>query len=464
MRSRRAALRGPLSAAAGLLLDGCTGGGPALAARVPVTPLHPACPDVAPTSPELPAIPAVPDTLDALLRGAPPRSVGAPSEPLFPSFLMGGFEGSNHRRDGAHLDLTASTRHDRFAELDYRRLVSVGMRACRDDVSWPVTERRPGVYDFSRAIAMARAAERAGMTVSWNLMHYGWPEDLDIFSSAFPGRFARYARAFARTFLDEGLAKPGMVLSLVNEISFFAWAGGDVAMLNPYQRERSGPLKFQLVRAVIEAAHAVRELLPSVRLLHVDPLMHVAPRTSRRKEGETARDLHLYQYQAIDMVTGRTWETQLGGSPDLIDVIGVNYYRNNQRFLDGEFIEGNDARYRPLSALLLEVFHRYGKPILIAETGAEGDDRAPWLRYVSLEAATAMRAGCPLHALTWYPIVNHPGWVDDRHIHNGLWDYADDAGGRVRYEPLADELERCTGALNELSERCVLGRSDGAVP
>jgi beta-glucosidase/6-phospho-beta-glucosidase/beta-galactosidase len=295
-------------------------------------------------------------------------------------------------------------------------------------------------------------------------MHYGWPEDLDIFSSAFPGRFARYAKAFLRTFVDEGLAEPAMVLSLVNEISFFAWAGGDVAMLNPFRREQSGPLKFQLVRAVIEGAHAVREVLPSVRLLHVDPLMHVAPRTSRRKEGETARDLHVYQYQAIDMVTGRTWQTQLGGSPDLIDVIGVNYYRNNQRFLDGEFIEGHDARYRPLSELLLEVHRRYGKPMLVAETGAEDDDRVPWMRYASFEVARAMRAGCPLHGLTWYPIVNHPGWADDRHIHNGLWDYADDAGARARYEPLAEEIVRSTSTLGELSERYVLGRADGAAP
>ena len=41
-----------------------------------------------------------------------------------------------------------------------------------------------------------------------------------------------------------------------------------------------------------------------------------------------------------------------------------------------------------------------------------------------------------------YPIVNHPGWVDDRHCHNGLWDYADENGVREIYEPLAMELAR----------------------
>jgi hypothetical protein len=52
-----------------------------------------------------------------------------------------------------------------------------------------------------------------------------------------------------------------------------------------------------------------------------------------------------------------------------------------------------------------------------------------------------MREGVPVHGLCWYPIMNHPGWEDDRHCHNGLWDYADSSGVREIYEPLARELE-----------------------
>jgi hypothetical protein len=46
----------------------------------------------------------------------------------------------------------------------------------------------------------------------------------------------------------------------------------------------------------------------------------------------------------------------------------------------------------------------------------------------------------PLHGLCMYPIVNHPGWDDDRHCYNGLWDYPDTSGARDIYEPLAREL------------------------
>ena len=51
-----------------------------------------------------------------------------------------------------------------------------------------------------------------------------------------------------------------------------------------------------------------------------------------------------------------------------------------------------------------------------------------------------MKAGVQMEGICLYPIVNHPGWVDDRHCYNGLWDYADKDGNREIYEPLALEL------------------------
>jgi hypothetical protein len=46
-----------------------------------------------------------------------------------------------------------------------------------------------------------------------------------------------------------------------------------------------------------------------------------------------------------------------------------------------------------------------------------------------------------VHGICLYPIVNHPGWDDDRHCYNGLWDYPDAHGAREIYEPLARELD-----------------------
>jgi hypothetical protein len=104
---------------------------------------------------------------------------------------------------------------------------------------------------------MLRAAEAAGTQVAWDLCHYGWPDGLDVFSAAFVDRLARYAAAFARLHLEETGRAP--VVCPVNEISFLAWAGGDMARMNPWARGRGHELKRQLARAAIAATHAVRE-------------------------------------------------------------------------------------------------------------------------------------------------------------------------------------------------------------
>ena len=179
----------------------------------------------------------------------------SPQQPfaqLFQSFLLGGFECSTHRRcDGVRLDVLATTEHDRRAAADYRLLQRHGIRTARDGLRWHLVERQPGRYDWSSFTPMARAAHDTGTQVIWDLLHYGWPDGIDIWSAAFVDRFAAFARAAAQVWRDTTDAVP--FWTPVNEISFFAWAGGDVACMNPCERGRSGELKDQLVRAAVAA-------------------------------------------------------------------------------------------------------------------------------------------------------------------------------------------------------------------
>jgi hypothetical protein len=57
------------------------------------------------------------------------------------------------------------------------------------------------------------------------------------------------------------------------------------------------------------------------------------------------------------------------------------------------------------------------------------------------QTTIAASNGVDINGVCLYPIVNHPGWADDRHCHNGLWDYTDDSGHREIFEPLAAEIE-----------------------
>ena len=359
----------------------------------------------------------------------------------FTSFFLGGFECSTHRlRNGRRLDIIAATGHDRHAALDYERLRSIGISSARDGVRWHLIEQTPYRYDFSSLLPMVRAARDHGVNICWDLCHYGWPDDLDIFSSEFIDRFAAFARATAEVIQSEVNQVPYFVP--MNEISFLAWGGGEVGYLNPFGRNRGSELKRQLIRAVVAAIESIRDVVPFARFVHVDPLVHVVP-----NENSTPSDLMAiegYNRAVFDgwaMIAGQL-HPELGGRPDYIDILGANYYVHNQWVDEGPVLHRSDVRYKPLAQLLSELHQRFQKPIFLAETGIEDHVRAEWLHYVCKEIRNAREAGVPVGGICLYPILNHPGWDDERHCHNGLWDYCNEFGCREVYKPLALELKQ----------------------
>ncbi len=369
------------------------------------------------------------------------------SEPLFDSVFLGGFECSCHRlADGRRLDLARTTRHHELAADDYARLREAGIRACRDGVSWVDAERHVGIYDLSSCEPMLDAAEANGIRVVWDLMHFGWPDDVDVFAADFAPRFARYAQAVARHIFDRSSSPP--VFAPINEMSFLAWAAGDVRFMYPFEAARGVELKVQLVRATIAAVDAIRAVAPEARFLQPEPVIHIVPDEAHPKTWRRVESDNLLQYQAWDMLSGRVWPA-LGGGPQYLDIVGVNFYPDNQFMLDGTTIRSGDPRYRPFRDMLLDVWSRYGRPMIVSETGSEGEARAPWLKYVCDESVAAMEAGCELHGITLYPIVSHPGWGDERNCHNGLWDYAHSTDERRPYAPLAEEIRRQSRRLAE---------------
>src|SRR5581483_11403588 len=215
---------------------------------------------------------------------------------LFRSFFLGGFECSTHRlRSGKRLDLLRSTRHDELACSDYRLLQRHGIRTARDGFRWPVIEASAGRYDFSSAVPMLQAARDADQQVIWDLWHYGWPDDLDIFSAAFVTRFAAFASEAVKRiseFTDAPLVSP------INEISFFSWAGGEGGIFNPFALHRGDDMKRQLVRATVEGIDAMRRVNPKVRTFQVDPIINVVPRSSRPQDVADAEGYRQSQFVA----------------------------------------------------------------------------------------------------------------------------------------------------------------------
>ena len=373
------------------------------------------------------------------IHGFAEQEIGLQGKCGFRSFFLGGFECSSHYQEAARrLDLVASTCHDVLVDRDYAVLAERGIQTCRDGLRWHLIEKVAGDYDFSSVLPMLRAARQTRMQVIWDLCHYGWPDGLDVFSAEWVRRFASFSAAAARVISHETDGIP--YLCPMNEISFFSWAGAEAGIIGPFEKGRGLELKKQLVRATIESIEAVRNEIPNARFVQVDPVINIV--TDPGAPPDVRAEARAYcnaQFQAWDMLQGRV-APELGGSPKYLDIIGCNYYVHNQWVYGGKFIERTDRRYRPLWRLLTDVWERYRRPLFIAETGIEDERRPEWLRYVCDEVATAILNGVPVGGVCLYPIVNHPGWVDDRHCHNGMWDYCNETGHRELYSPLADEL------------------------
>ena len=274
---------------------------------------------------------------------------------------------------------------------------------------------------------MLAAARESGMQVVWDLCHYGLPHDVDIWSADFVDRYAAFAGAAAWIVRQESNAVP--VWCPMNETSFWAWAGGDQGWLFPHAKGRGNELKRQLVRATLAAMGAVRRVDPRARFLHAEPLIYITAHPNRPEHRELAEAYRLAQYQVWDMLRG-SLAPELGGAPEYLDIIGVNYYFNNQWVHEFETMGMGHRLYRPLHELLSEVHARYGRPLTISETGAEGANGPGWLRYIGAEVRTALRRGIPLEGVCIYPVMDYPGWDNARHCSCGLIQLTDDYTAR----------------------------------
>ena len=145
-------------------------------------------------------------------------------------------------------------------------------------------------------------------------------------------------------------------------------------------------------------------------------------------------------FEAYDWIIGLA-EPELGGDPSLVDVIGLNFYPHNQWYFEGPTIPMGHHEYRPLADMLVEMAERYGKPIFLSETGAEGIGQAVLAALCLQRGARGDGARRGHRGICWYPITAYPGWDNRRHAETGLLSTIIADGSRHVDEPLLAEFE-----------------------
>lgn len=371
---------------------------------------------------------------------------------------MGGFEGADHLDPvGRPLDMAHAHGHMDQLEADYARAAGAGLRTVRESIGWRLCETAPGVFDLSRPLRMARCARRQGVQILWTLMHYGTPPDVDLREDAVIERFAAFAAAVAGVLGQESDEPP--VYTLVNEISFLSWAVSHTNLLGAYQqapgdavqstRSSGYEVKRRLVRATLAATDAVRRIDARARFLQVEPLVHVVAPDEKPELAQLAEQVASYQWQAWDLLAGKA-EPGLGGSSDMLDLLGINHYHSGQWEVETErrlWWHARDPRRRGLDELLHDAWRRYRRPMLLSETSHVGAGRGPWLSDVASQVEQARAEGVPVLGVCLYPLVDRPDWNDAAAWHHsGLWDVAPQQQGahthlqRVLHRPYARML------------------------
>jgi hypothetical protein len=379
-----------------------------------------------------------------------------PSNP-FRSFWMAGFECTDQQNAwGNRVDFLTLTGHLQCLDEDYERLKPFGIRTVREGIRWSQVEKRAYQYDWSTVEYLLQRGQAQGIQQVWDLCHFGYPDDLTPLHPLFARRFAALCRAFV-TFYRDRYPDEELIVTPINEVSFMSWLGGDVRGTVPYCTRQGWEVKVGLMRAYIEGVAALRELDPGIRILTTEPLVSIVPRNGatshQRREAALA---HRNQFQSVDMLAGKL-NPELGGRPEYLDLLGFNFYFNNQWVLQPYQTIGwadvpPDPRWRPLHELLLQAYRRYRRPLVLTETSHPGLDRPKWIQHVARECAEAIRRKVPLWGVCLYPIVDRPDWDHLTPWHrSGLWDAEENPGEiprRILYEPYAEALREAQGLVN----------------
>jgi beta-glucosidase/6-phospho-beta-glucosidase/beta-galactosidase len=376
---------------------------------------------------------------------------------LFKSFWMAGYECSDKLNAfGNRVDFLSITNHINLIDEDYKNLRRFNIATVREGIRWSKVETKPYQYNWTGVAYMIEAAKRNSIQQVWDLCHFGFPDDLTPLHPMFARRFAALCKSFVQ-FYRSVSPDDDLIIIPINEVSFLSWLGGEACGTSPYCKGYGWEVKYRLMKAYIEGIEAVKNEDDSVRILSSEPLINVVPPLNATYgEIEAAALQHEYQFQVTDILCGRICP-ELRGKPEYIDMIGLNYYYNNQGIHNTtDYLIWKDVlpdkRWKPLHVLIDEVYTRYNKPIAITETSHPKEDRPLWIEMIGKECEAVLKAGIPLKGICIYPVIDRPDWDDLITWHrSGIWDIeADDEGllQRVLNIPFAEALKRVQVTLD----------------
>ncbi|MFT4285052.1 MAG: family 1 glycosylhydrolase [Protaetiibacter sp.] len=330
------------------------------------------------------------------------------------------------------LDEHVLTEHDLRREDDLRLAAGLGARGLRYGVGWPLAHPAPGVFAWEALDAAVADAERLGIRLVADLVHYGTPAWLaDSFADPrYPDAIAEFAGAFAARYA-------GRVehITPLNEPITTASFCGLRGVWPPRLTGWEGWVRVAvpIAEGMARATRAIRAAAPATRVVHVEASTHVD--SGHEEFAAEAELLRGIGWLPTDLLLGRVdarhplhaWLLEHGADPDALarlrkepappDLIGVNYYPDlTPRTLvaaEGGAVQlAYDGGVAGLRAVLTAFAERYGLPLAVTETSIEGDDeqRTRWLADSAAEVRALVAEGLDVRGYTWWPLLDFVDW------------------------------------------------------
>jgi hypothetical protein len=306
--------------------------------------------------------------------------------------IRGGTPGWEYELDFHQLEISG---HAEQLESDYRLMrEEFGLTLFRDGAWLARTFPRPGEFDWSHLDRLAKVSDRQ---VYLSLCHYEWLpwiEEEDVWTGRVVEAMALFSSEVARRYRGCFAGYLPVV-----EIGYWTAMMTDWARWWPARRDRPASSWWKLYavtgRMMVAMAQAVREADPEAVIALSEPwAWH--PDVPLEDQG---RPFNTLLGRPDPVAACETGTDDWGGNPNLLQVVGLNFYNN----------WGVDQGW-PLSRLLLEARRQYpDKRILMGETGnchfSHCNTVVDWLRLIDEQVEEANRQGARIEAVTWAPVL-----------------------------------------------------------
>ena len=330
------------------------------------------------------------------------------------------------------LDEYELTRHYEHWREDLALAASLGATQIRYGFPWYRLNPAEGRWDWSWTDEVVEEANRLGLGLIIDLVHYGTPTWLagSFTDPRYPDAVAAYAGEVARRYAGRIAG-----ITPLNEPLVTASFVGLRGIWPPHETGQEGWARVvvSLAEGIQHSIHAIRAAAPQTRIVHVEAT-HVWRTGNPALEAE--RELLDHKnYLPTDLLLGRvgpnhplhdwlvahgiaaTRLAALAEAAAVPDIIGLNYYPElSARELApyGETVVGVtfNAWTEGLAGIIDGFVARYGLPILVSETAVEGDDahRTDWLEAVVALLHRLRAEGVPIVGLVWWPLFDFVDW------------------------------------------------------